>query len=77
MSTPASNCPLELEYMTIGDVCDYLEEKGFPDHLLKIFKGIFMKDILVFLMFFQIKSWMDELSSMAWVHLQDQSGLKM
>ncbi len=52
MSTPVSTP--ELEYMTVGDVCDYLEDKGFPDHLLEIFRGRdYLKDPIVFLFFFR------------------------
>ena len=31
----------ELEIMTVGDVCEFLKENGFPDHVLEIFRGDF------------------------------------
>ena len=76
----------ELELMSVEDVCEFLKENGFPDHVLDTFRGNFcggtqlnVYSKCVYLMHAmvapQLKIWMDELSSLVWVLILDhQSG---
>ena len=62
----------ELEIMTVDDVCDFLNENGFPDHVLDTFRGKLwwnstacMTSKCVYLLHAMVvpqsKSWMDRL----------------
>ena len=35
----------ELEMMTVDDVCEFLKENGFPDHVLDTFAVIFVVEL--------------------------------
>ena len=43
---------MNLESMTIDDVCDFLEDRGYPESLVDIFRGTFTPSFFAELIFF-------------------------